>query len=174
MLTSVEASGRTVGGWIKPVLCTALAVLVIAAGGCSKAPDGDDDAKTPTPPPASSVEETEYIDFKAGPDEAPVTVVAFYPGGHADTIAAVKSLLGTFEGRVRVEIVDWRHEEGMRKRSDAGLTCAGVAVNGTFAFDLETNGKPTKVLLLRGIDGEWTKAELEAAVRQELTVPGEK
>ncbi|MDP6438998.1 MAG: hypothetical protein QGH74_05135 [Candidatus Brocadiia bacterium] len=174
MLTSVEANGRTVGGWIKPVLSAALAVLVIAAGGCSKAPDADDEAKAPTPSPASGVADTEYVDFKDGPDEAPVKVVAFYPGRHEDTLAAVKSLLETFEGRVQVEIVDWRHKQGLQRQSDAGLTCAAVTVNGESAFDLETDGEPTKVLFERGMGGEWTKAELEAAVRQELEASGEK
>ncbi len=140
-------------------------VLVLAATGCTK-------KKRTAPPPASNSEETtgsmKLCNFAAGPKTAPVKVVAFYPGRHQDTLAAVKSLINTFPGKVRVEIVDWRTEDGLKRRDAAGLSCAGVVINGKNAFDLVENGKKVKVLFVRGIDGEWTKKDLEAAVRQVL------
>jgi len=41
-------------------------------------------------------------------------------------------------------------------------------INDKNAFDLDVGGATSKVLFVRGIDGEWTKDDLEAAVRQEI------
>jgi hypothetical protein len=109
-----------------------------------------------------------YCDFKGGPDTACVKVVAYYPGRHEDTLAAVKGLLEKFPGDVQVEIVDWRTESGLKRREAAKLTCAGVTINGKNAFDVTVEGKPSKVLFVRGINGEWTEADLQAAVKQEV------
>jgi len=111
----------------------------------------------------------DYCDYKGGPDGAAVKIVAFYPGRHEDTLAAVKRLLETFPKDVSVEIVDWRRPEGLKRRDEGGLTCAGITINGRNAFDLEVDGKTAKVLFVRGIDGEWTEADLVAAVKQEVT-----
>jgi hypothetical protein len=112
--------------------------------------------------------EMDLCNFIGGPDNAKVTVLAFYPGRHEDTLAAIKGILKKFPQDVRVEIVDWRMPEGMKRRDEAGLTCAGVVIDGKNAFDITVDGKTNKVLFVRGIDGEWTAADLEAAVRQEL------
>lgn len=114
--------------------------------------------------------EVQLCNFIGGPDDAKVTVTAFYPGRHEDTLAAVKSLLQEFDGKVHVEIVDWRTKEGMQRRDASGLTCAGVIINGKNTFDIVQDGKTSKVLFVRGIDGEWTKDDLYAAVKQELAV----
>jgi len=117
---------------------------------------------------AAAVQQVQYCDYKAGPDAASVKVEAYYPGRHEDTLAAVKSLVDTFPGKVQVEIVDWRRPEGLKRRDETGLVCAGVMINAKNAFDLEIDGKASKVLFVRGMDGEWTKADLEAAVKLEL------
>jgi len=111
---------------------------------------------------------TNLCNFKGGPATAKVKVEAYYPGRHEDTLAAVKDLLTEFPDKVQIEIVDWRTEEGLKRRDATGLTCAGVMINGRNAFELEVDGTKSKVLFVRGIDGEWTKADLQAAVRQEL------
>lgn len=167
-------SGRvtecTAGKQLRLFLCTALAVALIAVAGCSKQSDSEEGA--PDSEPSASAAGAEHCDFKGGPEAAAVKVVAFYPGRHEDTLAAVKSLLETFKGKVQVEIVDWRHEAGIKRRNAAGLVCAGITINGKYAFDLEVDGQETKVLFERGIGGEWTKADLEAGVQQELEVAG--
>jgi hypothetical protein len=43
-----------------------------------------------------------------------------------------------------------------------------VTVNGKNAFDLVLDGRSEKVLFVRGIDGEWTEAQLNAAVEAEI------
>lgn len=144
-----------------------LGVAVLAAGllvGCSKKKS----PKTENGAPPAGTQEMNLCDFIGGPENAKVTVVAFYPGRHEDTLAAIKRLLKKFPYDVRVEIVDWRTEQGMTRRDEAGLTCAGVIINGKNAFDITVDGKTNKVLFVRGIDGEWTEADLQAAVQQEL------
>jgi len=155
--------GRTVRKNVVASILLSGAMLLIA--GCGKR-GGSEAAGPPQPPSAAGG--MQLCNFIGGPEDAPVKVEAYYPGRHEDTLAAVKSLLKTFPGKVRVEIVDWRTEEGMRRRDACGLTCAGVMINGKNAFELEVNGQKRKVLFVRGINGEWTKEDLEAAVRQEL------
>ena len=148
--------------------CLAAGAVLTALAGCGK-PEGTASAPAAAPGQgAPAADGMVLCNFKGGADTALVTVEAYYPGGHGDTLAAVKSLLQTFPDKVKVEIVDWRTPEGINRRNATGLTCAGVVINGKNAFDLTVDGKPNKVLFIRGIDGEWTKPDLEAAVKQEL------
>ncbi|MBT4820108.1 MAG: hypothetical protein HON70_30655 [Lentisphaerae bacterium] len=140
--------------------------MAFGVAGCSKKKQaGGSVPGTPSIPATASVQ---YCDFKEGPEDAKVTVRAFYPGRHEDTLSAVKGLVDMFPGQVKVEIVDWRREEGLKQRDATGLVCAGVVINDKNAFDLDVGGATSKVLFVRGIDGEWTKDDLEAAVRQEI------
>ncbi len=155
----------------------ALVGVVMLAAGCGKSNKSVGDTGPQDPgqaglPPAPGT--MQLCNFKDGPADAPVKVEAYYPGRHEDTLAAVKALVKKFPGKVQVEIIDWRSEEGMQRRDAAGLSCAGITINGKNAFDLEVNGKKTKVLFVRGIDGEWTAADLDAAVRQVLAGVGSK
>jgi hypothetical protein len=155
-------------------LCVGAFAALVGAG-CSKQDRSPPPALAPKVPPIATVPgggaagTTDFCDFKGGPETAAVKVVAFYPGRHEDTLAAVKRLLETFPKDVNVEIVDWRRPEGLKRRDESGLTCAGVTINGKNAFDLEVDGKTAKVLFVRGIDGEWTEADLVATVKQEVT-----
>ena len=152
-------------------ILTALTVCAaIALTGCGRK-SGTSGAQPPAAPAGGGMK---LCNFIGGPEDAPVKVEAYYPGRHEDTLAAVKDLLKIFPGKVRVEIIDWRTEEGMKRRDACGLTCAGVMINGKNAFELEVNGQKRKVLFVRGINGEWTKDDLIAAVRQELEKAGQK
>ena len=142
------------------------ACVVFAAAGCSKKKQAQ--GPIPGTPSIPAVASVQYCDYKAGPEDAKVKVEAYYPGRHEDTLSAVKALVDDFPGQVRVEIVDWRREEGLKRRDATGLVCAGVLINDKNAFDLDVDGKTAKVLFVRGIEGEWMKADLEAAVRQEI------
>lgn len=149
-------------------VCLAAVLAGCLLSGCPKQTQQTQQQKAPAGMPAG--QQTQYCDFKAGPDDAKVKVTAFYPGRHEDTLAAVKSLVDAFPGKVQIEVVDWRRPEGLKRRDETGLVCAGVVINDKNAFDLEINGQKSKVLFVRGMDGEWTKADLEAAVKQELAV----
>lgn len=142
-----------------------MGVLIVAALLCAR---GYGEDKPAPGAGAAQPGAAPSCDFTGGPAAAKVKVEAYYPGRHEDTLAAVKSLLTTFPDKVRVEIIDWRTPAGLKRRDATGLVCAGVMINGKNAFDLVTDGKPNKVLFVRCMDGEWTKADLEGAVRQEL------
>lgn len=138
-----------------------LVALALLAGACGK-------QAQPPAAAAGPAGDTQYCDFKGGPENAAVKVVAYYPGGHEETLALVKSLMETFPGQVSVEIVDWRRPEGLKRRDDDGFSCGTVAINGKNTFDLVEDGKPVKVLFVRRVDAEWTAEDLLAAVKQEL------
>ena len=149
-----------------------LAGTMLLLQGCPKK-GADGAAEGPNIHVAEEGQMGDFCDFKGGPDQAPVRVVAYYPGRHEDTLAAVKKLLTTYPEDVSVEIVDWRRPEGIKRRNEAGLVCAGVTINDKNAFELEADGKTSKVLFVRGIDGEWTEEDLNAAVKQVIAEAGE-
>ncbi|MCK5805576.1 MAG: hypothetical protein KAI66_22275 [Lentisphaeria bacterium] len=150
---------------MKILSTVALVALVALLAGCGKKKQ-EQVAAGPADP--SSQPAMNYCDFKDGPEDAKVKVVAFYPGRHEDTLAAVKGLVKEFPGQVQIDIVDWRHDAGSKRRADAGMTCAGVVINGKNAFDIEVDGKKSKVLFVRGMGGEWTQDDLRAVVKSEL------
>jgi hypothetical protein len=150
-----------------------LSVLVVALAlgwGCSKRPA----EATQQPHSEETAGDAKSCDFKGGPTDALVKVVAYYPGRHEDTLALVKGLPEKFPGEVSVEIVDWRFPDGLTRRNNDGFSCGTIAINGKNAFDLEENGKKWQVLFVRGVDGEWTEDDLMAAVRQSIAVAKQK
>lgn len=154
---------------------TVLGVLLALAGtlvlsGCGKG--GPPTAKAGGPAHGAPVGTMDLCDFKAGPEKAPVKVVAFYPGRHEETLAAVKGLLQKFPDQVSVQIVDWRTKEGVETRDKAGLSCAGITINGKNAVELTIDGKTEKVMFIRGMDGDWNEAQLLAAVQAEVAATG--
>jgi hypothetical protein len=154
-------------------ICSALAVALLLGWGCSKN-DQDENQAGPGGPGGTPDCGFKECGLKAGPKDALVKVVAFYPGGHEDTIAAVNGLLKAFPEDVSIQFVDWRHPEGIKDREAAGLGCAGVTINGKNAYDINVDGKVLKVLFERGIGGEWTGEDLTAAVKQEIATLKEK
>ena len=140
-----------------------LAFFLVA--GCGKT----ESTQTTEPEVPGGMEgEMEMADFKGGPDNAKVKVVAYYPGRHEEALGAIKGLLEEFPGKVQVEVVDWRRPVGLERREKAGLTCAGVTINGEFTLEVKGEKGPEKVMFVRDMGGEWTKANLVAAVKQEL------
>lgn len=150
---------RTTSAWI-------LALgLGLAVAGCGKREQTTDVA----PPQNATTDPVQYCDFVGGPENAPVQVVGYYPGEHAETIAALKDLLTSYPDKVRVQIVDWRREEGRKLRDAAGLSCAGVTINGNNVLKIDHDGKVDSVAFTRGLTkGDWTVEDLKAAVDQEL------
>jgi hypothetical protein len=143
--------------WTRILPLFAIAAALVATG-CKKP------AEEAAAPDKGTIE---YCDFAGGPDSAPVQVVAYYPGEHEETLAAVKALLEQYPDKVHVQIVDWRHEEGRKLRQDAGLSCAGVTINGK--IEIDHDGKKDSVAFQKGLSkGEWTVEDLKAAVEQEL------
>ena len=153
---------------------TVFGVLALAGtlvlSGCGQG--GPPTAKAGGPAHGAPVGKMDLCDFQAGPGNAPVKVVAFYPGRHEETLAAVKGLLQKFPEQVSVQIVDWRTKEGVETRDKAGLSCAGITINGKNAVELTIDGKTEKVMFIRGMDGDWNEAQLLAAVQAEVAATG--
>jgi len=166
--------------WTQRIAGTVLIAGVLVIVGCGKRKSATGGGMTEgsganlVGPPSAAAGAMQLCNFKDGPEDAPVKVQAYYPGRHAETLAAVKALVKKFPGKVQIEIIDWRTEDGMKRRDAAGLSCAGVIINGKNAFELDVNGKKSKVLFVRGMDGEWTEADLEAAVKQTLAAADSK
>ena len=145
-----------------------VAAALLGLAGCGKGRTSADAPKAAGVHAGDGTGQMQFCDAKEGPADAAVKVVAYYPGRHEDTLAAVRRLLEVAPGKVSIEIVDWRHKEGMARRDQAGLTCAGITVNGRNAFDLTVDGRTEKVMFIRGLDGDWTEAQLQAVVKAEV------
>lgn len=105
-----------------------------------------------------------------------VTVVAFYPDNERHT--AIKNLvLGLpkqFGNKVKGEFVDFTTDEGFKTWQAAGMTCGGIQINKEQTWTYVKDGKPTEVTFKMAMDGEWTKADLEAVVKKALAEAGKK
>ena len=147
-----------------------LAGLVTLAVPTCRKPPAPNPGEEPPSTPSATVRQADdaLIDYKDGPEDAKVKIVAYFPGYHEDTLAAVKAMRSLAPAQVQVEVVDWRSEAGLRRLRATGLSFAGITINGKSAFELNVDGQRRRVLFVRGIGGEWTRADLEAAVRQEL------
>ncbi|MBT7166346.1 MAG: hypothetical protein HN904_26425 [Victivallales bacterium] len=149
--------------------------ITLAVTGCKKEQDqpAGDATTNPAEMAANAGGGVEYCDFAAGPEAAPIKVVAYYPGGHEETLATVKALLKQYPDKVHVRVVDWRHEEGRALKKAAGLSCAGVTINGNHIIEIARDGKKESISFTKGLSkGEWAVEDLKAAVDQELAKAG--
>jgi len=99
-----------------------------------------------------------------------VTVQAFYPDNE-DHVWAKKLVadLGTrYQGKVKAEFIGFNTDEGYKRWKAAGMTCGGLLVNGKQTCEVVRDGKKTEVTFMMKEGGEWTKADLEYAVKQAL------
>jgi len=151
--------------------------IALAITGCKKPQEQEQPTGDATTNPAEKAANAgsgkEYCDFTGGAADAPVKVKAYYPGGHVETLAAIKALLKQYPGKVHVQIIDFRPEEGRALRKTAGLTCAGVTINDDFIIEIDRDGKKESVSFTKGLSkGEWAVEDLKAAVDQELAKAG--
>lgn len=99
-----------------------------------------------------------------------VLLQAYYPFNEEHQFIAdyVQSLPGKYGDSVKVEIIDFRKEEGYEKWRASGLTCGGILFNGKYSVNIDMGGEVKNVRLLRRPGMGWEKAELEAAIVQAL------
>jgi len=99
-----------------------------------------------------------------------VLIQAYFPFNeeHLYIKDYLETLPQKFAGRVRVECVDFRSDEGYVLWRKTGLSCGGILINGKNKFSIEKDGQVKEVEFLKKIDLFWTKDELEAAVKQVL------
>jgi len=92
----------------------------------------------------------------------PITLPA--PSGRAKPGTAVQGVW--FERAVTVP-AEWQGRRTVIRVPRARYG-AGITVNGRNAFDLTVDGRTEKVMFIRGMDGDWTEAQLQAVVKAEV------
>lgn len=159
---------------LAPIVLICIAVVVAALVVFQARKGNNQNGKNAQTPPgvggADFIKGGPSIDWKGGPEDAKVVVIAYYPGNKngIESTIPVKKLVKEFPGKVRVEIVDWRFPEGLKRKREAGLTCAGILINGSDTKTIIENGEKREVWFARRIGGEWTEKDLILAVQQEV------
>lgn len=104
---------------------------------------------------------------KAG---AKITLEAYYPFNeeHLAIKEYLLSFLDKYSGRVKVDCIDFRSDQGYTRWRNSGLSCGGILINGKNKFNIQVDGKRKEVEFLKGLDLYWTREDLEAAIDQEL------
>jgi ABC-type glycerol-3-phosphate transport system substrate-binding protein len=152
------------------VLIVAL-VAAVVLGGCASKP-------APAPSPTvekPAVEKPTAEKPKIDPNQVPIQIVAYYPLNESHTFIKeyLESVAKVNPGNITVEFNDMQSEEGRKKWSDSGLTCAGVFINGATHHELAgANGKPEGVDTLQRMDVFWTHQDFEKVLTQILKKAG--
>jgi molybdate transport system substrate-binding protein len=99
-----------------------------------------------------------------------VTVQAFYPDNedHAWAKKLVVDIDAQYQGKVKAEFIAFNTDEGYQRWKAAGMTCGGLLVNGKQTCQVMRKGKKTEVTFMMKEGGEWTKADLEYAIKEAL------
>jgi len=99
-----------------------------------------------------------------------VVIEAYYPFNeeHIFMKDYLESFAGKYNGKVKVECIDFRDDEGYVRWRKTGLTCGGILINGKNKFKIDIDGQPKDIEFIKRMDMFWTKDELEAVVKQEL------
>jgi molybdate transport system substrate-binding protein len=99
-----------------------------------------------------------------------ITLEAYYPFNEEHLVIKeyLFSLPDKYGGRVKVDCIDFRSDQGYTRWRKSGLSCGGILINGKSKFNIQVAGQSKEVEFLKGLDLYWTKEELEAAIDQEL------
>ena len=108
------------------------------------------------------------------PDVA-VVIEAYYPFNESHQFIAdyLKSVEATNPGKVSVTLYDMQTSEGRQKWTAAGLSCAGVFVNGSTRHEIDRDGTKETVDFLQRMDVFWSKDDFETVMTQEMEKAGE-
>lgn len=142
---------------------------IIADSGLKPVPTADSPTGASTSAAGgSAVEMVDAGTTVSGPDDAKVVIQAFYPRtDHGHIIEAVFGYVDKYPGKVRAEYYDWAGDaEARQVWRDNGLSCGAILINGKQTFDITDDTGSHQVTFMMGMDGEWTKADLDAVVEQ--------
>ncbi len=98
-----------------------------------------------------------------------VNLVAYYPFNeeHLDIKKYLMSLMAKHKGKLKVECVDFRADEGYNRWRKSGLSCGGLLINGRNKFKIPPGEKEIEFIKRPGI--YWSKEDLEAVISSELS-----
>jgi len=107
--------------------------------------------------------------------DAAVVIEAYYPFNESHQFIAdyLKSVEAANPGKVSVTLYDMQTSEGRQKWSAAGLSCAGVFVNGSTRHEIDRDGTKETVDFLQRMDVFWSKDDFETVMTQEMAKAGE-
>ena len=107
--------------------------------------------------------------------DAPVVIEAYYPlnEGHKFIADYLKAVEAANPGKVSVTLYDMQTQEGRQKWSAAGLSCAGVFVNGSTRHEIKKGEETETVDFLQRMDVFWSKDDFETVLTQEMAKAGE-
>lgn len=158
-------------GFILLVMC-----CLVAAGCGSEETAAPATPATPAGPSGGVVGEIpdEAALVKMGPEDAVVKLVAFYPNdeGHKFIVDYLKEFAEAHPDSVSLAAVDFRTPAGYEVWQPTGLGCAGVLVNGTAEWEIETDGKTEKVSFTKRMGVLWTQEDFEQVVNKLLAEAG--
>ena len=139
---------------------------LMASYGMQAAPVAGTPAAAPAAAPAGAAR-------SVPPSGAVVKVEAYYPGNadHAHIKKAILALNTRFAGRVKAEFIDFTSDQGYQRWKAAGLNCGAVLIDGKQTFDVERGGKKKEVTFMMAEGGEWTWADLDYVIKQDLRSP---
>ena len=162
---------------MKRVLWLGIGVIVMAflLSGCGRfrapgrKPFAGRIARTTTLEPSASPI-PEQASFEAGPREAKVRVVAFYPMDEVrkPLMDLLKSLAKQYPGKVYVKCTDIRTPEGQEARARAGGGGPGLLINAQNSVMILAKPNPYRVDFNQDMGRYWTAEDLKAAVAQEV------
>ncbi len=143
---------------------------IIEDSGLKPAPAGGTDGTDAAGREGSIVDMVDAGTTTYGPEGAELVLQAFYPRtDHGHIIEAVFEYVDTYPGKVRAEYYDWAGDaEARQVWRDKGLSCGAILINGKQTFDIEDETGSRTVTFMMGMDMEWTKADLDAVVKQLL------
>ena len=107
-----------------------------------------------------------------GPEDAKVKIVGMVPivnPCHAATVAALKEVYEEHPDEIHLTLIDFHGPDSAEwKQKLGGVTCATVAINGDYAFDLE--GRTVTFQKMEG--GTYLPTDLKTVVERELAEAG--
>lgn len=147
-------------GFILLVMCC------LVAAGC-----GSKETAAPAAPDAPA-EPVPFVEM--GPEDAVVTLVAYYPQdeSHKFIVDHLKELAEAHPDSVSLVVFDQFRPENFDAWQQTGLGCAGVMVNGTTEWEVETDGTTEKVSFTKRMGVLWTQEQFDQVVNKLLAEAG--
>lgn len=150
-----------------PPLLLAISMLLIA--GCKRGGGPEEQTPaTPTAPPRAAKAAEPAAELGPGVYKLDgfVCVTAFYPGNedHKWVREYLKRLEEKHPGKVKTRFVEFNTDEGATEWQEAGLDCGTWFIDGESEVTFTVDGREKTVWFAKEEGGEWTEADLFAAV----------
>ncbi len=152
------------------MLLVVLGCCLLVMGGCKGA--------APTTTPTATTSPSSQPSAPAAEPAKPKTTVmieAYYPLNESHKFIAdyLKEMEKANPGKVTVTVYDMQSEEGRKKWSASGLSCAGIFVNGSTHHEITKNGKTEGVDFLQRMDVFFAHEDFETVVKNILEKAGQ-